>query len=408
MKRILHIQFSSKSGGSAAWKLHEAFLAQPGFTSEVLSLHPNEQETPGLVVLPERSRFKAKVNNRLGNMFLDYDKSKFGLFSQPLIGTDVSKHPSVQKADVIYIHWVQMGVLTLGGFEKLVETGKQIIIFMHDMWAITGGCHNSFDCLGYQSDCKGCPILNRSKSLAARQLKWKESIFNRKNVFFVSPSRWLKSCAEESTIARNRPVHYIPNYFNSKAFVPKDKVLAKRQMGISPETKVIVFGAVNLLSPYKGFKYLEKALNHLPNIYQEEDVLILIFGSAEKEDMERRLPYNIKFLGYLGSEQEVAEAFQASDVFVIPSIMDNQPTVIVESLSCGVPVVGFEIGGIPDMVKHKANGYLAQVTDYQELAEGIKYCLEEQVTGYQLDNFGPAYVMELHNEMIDEQHAVSI
>lgn len=401
MKRVLHIQFSMKSAGSAAWRLHEAFSAQDGFSSEVLSLHTDEMSRPGLFCLPKLAAFKANLNNRLHKIIVKYDKSKYAHFSYPILGTDISDHECVKRADVIYVHWVQMGFMTLGGFEKLIKTGKKIIFFMHDMWYVTGGCHNSFDCKGYQVDCSNCPILDKNKWITSSQLNLKASIFNHENVFFVSPSKWLMDCAKKSISTKRRPIYYIPNYFRSKHFVPQDKIQSKLKLGIDPNVKVIAFGAVTLFSAYKGFGYLEKALNYLPSIFPSDGVQILIFGSGTENEMKNRFPYEFKFLGYLSSEEQLALAYGASDVFVIPSIADNQPTMVVESLACGVPVVGFETGGIPDMIKHKSNGYLAKAKDYADLAEGIKYCLQENLKGYQLEYFDPNNLMGLHANLIN-------
>ncbi|WP_026969088.1 glycosyltransferase [Algoriphagus terrigena] len=408
MKRVLHIQFSMKSGGSAAWKLHQAFSRQPGFSSEVLTLHSEEQRRPALFGLSKWAVLKAKLNNRLHKLVVKYDQKQYGLFTYPIMGTDVAGHECVKRAEVIYIHWVQMGFMTLDGLETLIKTGKQIIFFMHDMWSITGGCHNSFDCAGYQTDCSNCPILDSSKSLASMQLRRKEAVFNHENVSFISPSRWLKDCAERSIATAGRPVHYIPNYFNSRYFVPQDKVAAKQKLGIDPDVRVLLFGAVNLFSAYKGFEYLEQALNYFPEIYTEDRLQILIFGEGSEADIQDRFPYPVKFLGYLNDEKDIAQAYGATDVFVIPSVADNQPTMVVESLACGVPVVGFETGGIPDMIRHRSNGYLAASRNYRDLAEGIKYCLEESIQGYQLESFDPELIMSLHNELINERDTIGV
>lgn len=403
MKRILQIQFSMKSAGSAAWRLHEAFSGLQGFSSEVLSLHKGEKERPDLYYLPKLAVYKAKLNNKIHNSLVKYNKNKYALFSYPILGTDISDHECVKRADIIYVHWVQMGFMTLKGFKNLIKTGKEIVFFMHDMWDITGGCHNSFGCDGYQVDCANCPILDKNKEISAKQLRLKKLIFNQENVSFISPSKWLLECAKKSTSTKNRPIHYIPNYFNSKIFVPQDKVQAKLKLGIDPGNKVIAFGAVNLYSAYKGFDYLQKALNYLPNIFQNENIRILIFGSGNEDEIRERFPYKVKYLGYLDSEEKLALAYGASDLFVIPSLADNQPTMVIESLSCGVPVVGFETGGIPDMIEHKSNGYLAKMKDFLDLAEGIKYVLEENIPGYILKKFEPEHLMCLHKELLNEK-----
>jgi glycosyltransferase involved in cell wall biosynthesis len=105
-------------------------------------------------------------------------------------------------------------------------------------------------------------------------------------------------------------------------------------------------------------------------------------------------------MGYLGDEYSTMIVYNAADVFIVPSLADNQPTTVQESLCCGTPVVGFDVGGIPDMINHKENGYLAKYKDAEDVCNGVKYCLQYSLKGYMLPDFAPEVTIKKHLELI--------
>ncbi|WP_373399047.1 glycosyltransferase [Algoriphagus halophilus] len=351
--------------------------------------------------MPRYAKLFAKINNKLEGYFYKYSKEKYGLFSNPLIGSRLTNHPSFKRADVVYIHWVQMGFLTLNELENIVNTEKKVVFVLHDMWGITGGCHHAGTCDQYKNGCFKCPILLGKGTITKEQAAQKKRIYSRRNVSIISPSKWLAECAMDSYAANGCEVINIPNYFDSKSFKPDPDKLHKRTANGNPQVKVISFAAVDITSVYKGFTYLKKALEYLPSIYPDQPIEIQMIGAGDLGDLST-IPYKVNCLGYLSDEEEMANALSISDLYVIPSIMENQPTIIIESLSCGVPVVGFKIGGIPDMIDHLNNGYLAEPLDHKSLAEGIKYCLENNLKGFKLENFQPEYVLDKHLSLLSE------
>lgn len=401
MKNVLQIQFGSKSAGSSAWRLHQAFT-NSSYHSEVLSLLPDRTKREGVTYLSKNANLISKINNKLEAFLFKYDKEKYGLYSNPLIGSSLISHPSFKRADVVYIHWVQMGFLTLRQLEKIAQSGKRIIIVMHDMWWITGGCHNSINCEQYKTGCSACPIFSGKFAPTAAQVTLKKRILSYPNVSIITPSIWLKDIVKQSFIGIDSKVSHIPNFFDLACFKPDTEKNKNKDMSGENKVKLISFAAVNISSVYKGFSYLKKALEYLPEIYPDQEIEIQMIGSGNVGDLST-IPYKINRLGYLEEESEIAKAFAKSDLFVIPSIMENQPTVIIESLSCGVPVVGFKIGGIPDMIAHMENGYLAEPRDFKSLAEGIKYCLENNLIGYRLEAYQPQHVLEKHLSYLNQE-----
>jgi glycosyltransferase involved in cell wall biosynthesis len=243
---------------------------------------------------------------------------------------------------------------------------------------------------------------NSNNTLAAKGFKNKQHLYSKyKNLYFVSPSKWLFNCAKESLLTKDKPVFYIPNVIDNTLFKPFDKKIAKRILNIDPEQTVIAFGAVSINSPYKGWSYLQKALEILYQKNELGKVLVLIFGSGYDKNIADSIPFETKFMGYLCDEYSTSLVYNAADIFIAPSLAEAFGYVVFEALNCGTPVVGFTTGGIPDMIRHKENGYLAKYKDAADIAEGVKYCLENKIPGKILPGFEPAVVVKKHLDLFD-------
>ena len=401
--KILHLQYGT-SAASPGHRLHNAFL-DAGINSSLLSLYNELDEQKNISNLGRKARWVANINNRTESYLKRKMTSHFGAFSYPIIGSNISKIDVVIKADVIYLHWVLNGFLSLKNIEQLIKLNKPIIFFMHDMWTITGGCHHSFGCNKYMEHCHNCKffIQDKEKDLSYREFNRKKKLFsNNENVYFIAPSKWLFDCAKQSSLIKEKPVFYIPNYLNDKIFKPFEKKIAKKILNIDKDKIVIAFGAISIGSPYKGWKYLQKALELLEKDEKYENVHVLIFGSGYNKEVTEQIPFRTTFAGFLTSEYATTLIYNAADVFLAPSLADNLPYTILESEYCGTPVVAFDIGGISDLIEHKANGYLADYKDSLDLATGIKYCLDNDVKGYALPEFKGDLIIEKHLGLIEQ------
>lgn len=401
MYKIVQIQYSTKSAGRAALRLQKAFIAA-NVASTIISLHPDISAVPGVKYLGKKARFKARLDNKIQEWLVKNKVPSFGLFSYPVLGASLAGMPEIQEADIIYIHWVMDGFLSLSSMEELAKLNKPVIFFMHDMWNITGGCHYSFDCEKYKTGCNSCQNFSPAKAndFSQKEFKKKLKLYSSyNNFYFVSPSTWLYNCAKSAMLTKDKPVYYIPNVLDTKLYKPFDKRTAKQILNIDPSEKVVAFGAVSVNSPYKGWAYLQKALELLKEKEGTENISVLIFGSGQNGAIEKSIPFKTKFMGILDDEYSTMLVYNAADVFVVPSLADNQPTIIQESLCCATPVVGFNVGGIPDMIEHKKNGYLANYKDAADIAAGIQFCLQENVQGYMLPSFQPEITIKKHLDL---------
>lgn len=404
MIKVVQVQYSTKSAGTAAFRLHKAFL-ENNISSSVISLESDAHKNSGIKYLGKLSKLISRADQKIQSYLTKNSIREFGLFSYPVLGTSIEKIEEVRNADVIYIHWALNGFLNFNSIEKLIQLNKPVIFFMHDMWNISGGCHYSFECDKYITGCFNCQVFQGAKKndLAAKEFKKKMRLYSKyNNLYFISPSKWLYNCAKDALLTKSKPVYYIPNVLDNTLFKPFDKRTAKKILNIDPEEYVIAFGAVSVDSPYKGWPYLQKSLQILAEDHGHRNISVLIFGSGYSKQIEMSIPFKTKFMGYLGDEYSTMLVYNAADVFIVPSLADNQPTTIQESLCCGTPVVGFNVGGIPDMIKHKENGYLANYKDPQDICNGIKFCMENSTKGFLLPSFEPALIIKKHIEMLNE------
>jgi glycosyltransferase involved in cell wall biosynthesis len=394
-----------ESAGRAALRIQRA-LTPVNVTSDIVSLQHSTQGATNITYLGTKARMISKLEDRIQQYLTRKCNKQLGSFSYPVFGTDVTRLDVVKNADIIYIHWALKGMLNFSSIEKIAKLNKPVVIYLHDMWNITGGCHHSFSCEKYKTDgCSNCPMFppGSSNGLAAKEFKKKLKLYSKyNNLHFVSPSKWLYNCAKESLLTKNKPVHYIPNILDDRLFKPTDKAVAKQILNIDPNETVIAFGAISVNSPYKGWAYLQKALELLKLDDSLKNISVLIFGSAYNKEIADAIPFKTKFMGYLLDEYSTAVVYNAADVFIAPSLAEAFGYVVMEALSCGTPVVGFNVGGIPDMISHKENGYLAKYKDAADVTEGIKYCLQNGIKGYLLTDIQPASTIKKHLELFND------
>lgn len=371
--QVIHINTNDYSGGAAiaAFRLSCA-LQKSGVESSLFSLYSQSGKSVTVGRFKQAISYPIRV---LDKWLLPKTKPDRGLFSSAKFGYNICNYKAIQDADIIYIHWINHCFLSLYDIEKLCRTGKQIVVYMHDMWHATGGCHHSFDCTGYTKNCDKCPFFESKNNIAKNQLNHKISLFKKyPNVKIVTPSRWLADCVKQSAVFKNHSTYKIVNPIDTTIFKPSSKQSARQALSLPNNKKIICFGAQSATrNAYKGWSFLVEALGKLE--FSKDDIEILIFGSDYDEQIENTLPYKTHFTGRITDTKKLLDTYNASDLFVSPSLADNFPNVIVEAMACGVPVVGFDVGGIPDLIDHQITGYLSRYKDANDLAEGINFLL---------------------------------
>lgn len=330
-------------------------------------------------------------------IFLFNHLNRRNLFSVSIanVGQDISRHPSVINADIIHLHWINQGFLSLQDIRKLIELGKPIVWTMHDMWPCTGICHHARDCERYQEKCKSCFFL-QSKSrrdLSTYVFNKKDQVYKNANITFVGCSEWLTQRAKKSKLLQSKSIISIPNTLDTTIFYPQDKKKARLALGLPLDKKFLLFGALNVTDERKGVYYLIEALKNICL----ENIELVVFGQI-KEEIKSVLPVSVHPMGYLDEEKKIALLYNAVDLFVTSSLEENLPNTIMEAMACGTPCVGFNIGGIPEMIDHLLNGYVAKYKDVEDLSQGIEWVLNNNKD----DNLFEFCIKKVHSAYSEE------
>lgn len=301
-----------------------------------------------------------------------------GRFTFPYFGQDISQNDLIKNADIINLHWINGGFLSLNSLVKLSQLNKPIVWTLHDMWAFTGGCHYNSDCFKFQTQCFDCPSLlfKSENDLSYKIFNGKKKIFADLKPTIVTCSKWLAKEASQSALLNDKKVIVIPNSIDLNVYTPINKIESRQKINLPIDKKLILIGAMNLKDYRKGFNYLVLALNLLADSNKEisDKFEMVVFGKLDK-NVTNQIPLKINQLGKLKNEEEIVMAYNAADIYVAPSLQDNLPNTIMEAMACGVPVVAFNVGGIPDLIDDGVNGILVELKSSEDLAKAIEKIL---------------------------------
>ncbi len=399
--KVVHLCTLDFGGaGKAAYRLHKG-LRSIGVDSTMLVLSKGSGD-PSVKVLP--TDYSGKIVSscdispcdsplwiqqlrKWQTLLSNYPKRPAGLeiFTDAETDIRLDLAQEVRDADIVHLHWVagEMDYSTA----PVALGNKPIVWTLHDMNPFTGGCHYAGDCLKYKTSCKACPQLGSSdeNDLAHHIWKQKFDAYKFMDINIVTPSRWLGKCASESTLFSKFPITVIPYGFPLGVFKPYPKTGIRKILNIPESADVILFGAESVVNTRKGFRYLLDALNKI-TLKSRHEIIIVTFGHLP-EGVKVTSRYPVYSLGPIEAEKQLAMVYSTADVFVIPSLEDNLPNTVVEAMACGVPVVGFDIGGVSDMVEHKKTGYLAKPKDIGDIIEGIDWVISSRDRCSQLSRY---------------------
>lgn len=378
MKPLILNTFDLNSGSALAAQRLNRGLQELGIASQML-VYKKYGDNP--TVLDPHTRLgnaAAKVWRALDpiplSIYQRLKRSPIAEFSISWLPDWVPQQINPLNPDLINLHWINYGYVNV---ETLARLHKPLVWTLHDMWAFTGGCHYSQECDRYTQTCGACPQLYSTQPHDLSHWLWQQKAraWKELNVTVVTPSSWLADCARTSSLFRNRRIEVIPNGLDTNLYSPRDRNMAREKLGLPHDKHLILFGAVNATSSRrKGFHLLAAALHQLRQARWYNQADLVIFGAAHS-DHSIDLGFKTHYLGKLDTDSALALAYAAADVFVAPSIQENLPNTLVEAIACGTPCVAFNIGGIPEIIEHCQNGYLAQPYQIEDLAQGIEWVL---------------------------------
>jgi len=381
--KVLIVNTSEKTGGAAvaAHRLMEA-LNNHGVKARMLV---RDKQSDSLTVAGLSGKWRQQwyfLWERLV-IFLHLHFRRQHLFEIDIAnaGTDITRLKEFREADVIHLHWVNQGMLSLGGIRKILQSGKPVVWTMHDLWPATAICHLTLGCGYFKQGCHHCKYLpggGGDNDLAARVWRRKRDLLANQDVTFVACSRWLESEARQSALLQHQKVTSIPNPIDTHVYQPADRQEARRRLQLPADKRLILFASQRATNVNKGMDYLIEACRQIateePNTVDNTAVVIL---GGHADELVGLLPFEAFPIGYVNDEKRIVEIYNAVDVFVLPSLSENLPNTIMEAMACGVPCIGFKVGGIPEMIDHQKNGYVARYRDAGDLAKGLRWVLNE-------------------------------
>lgn len=385
--KIAHLNYFENSGGAAvaASRLHKGLLAS-GVTSTLWYVEgegvvPNSQS-----LISDREavlfRLRKSLSWRLSRALQNDTFRSFGLIPSSLLARINNSN-----IDIVHLHWVNSEMLSVPQISRI---SKPVVWTFHDMWPLCGGQHYADDDTFTRDFAHSKNVASPAKvRVALKNLvrhrerlailsdhllhRFKMRAWENLQTTVVCPSAWLSECSKRSRLTCfNSPI-IIPNGLDLDVFSPRDKATCRRVLDLPPTKKIILFGAHNPDDPIKGLNLLHKSISGI----SWSDTYIAAFGSNSGINIGG-LP--TKWLGAVRDERVLSQIYSAADVLAFPSIRENLPNTIAEALACGLPVVAFRVGGIPDLIVDSRNGYLVKPYSTDLFGSAIKSVLVQNAS----------------------------
>lgn len=384
--RVLIVNTYPDKGGAAvaAKRLAQALYAQPGVEVSFLTLYPAKTCSDDELGIERQSVIHDRCSQLRARYFFVAERAElwirngfhrtslFDLSPSNRYGFSIVHLPIVRKADIIHLHWVHHGFLAFEGLAELASLGKPIVYTMHDQWIATQAAHHQADPNVYQS-----PWSGRERSWIERVGRKKQEVVSLINPTIIGCSHWIANRAQSSYLTKHCSIVSIPNTLNCKLFAPTSS--------LPSGPKELLMGAVNSSDRRKGFEPFREAAWTLQaqGVYDKDQVRWCLFGNLSKADQRSLEGLPIRYLGYVSGEQAMAQLYQNAYATIVPSLQENLPNLVMESLACGTPVIAFQTGGIPEMIVPNKTGTIVPYGDSQALAQAIADFIQLPTATYQ-------------------------
>jgi len=387
--KILHIsKLNSKAAGIAAYNLHFA-LKKNGHNSKIIvEFDSDHYDNEGVISYYSAfiwffNRYYKKIYNRtIGKFKKNKIDTKYNPHSLNELVLDISvanlKKKVKMKPEVIFIYFTHSFINTKIIRELYDFYKVPIYWYFMDMAPMTGGCHFAWDCEGYKDVCGNCPALFSSdpNDITFKNLAYKKNNLKNIELRLIIGADWLINKAKESSLFKNVPINKIMLPVNEDIFFPKDKKEARNKLGLPQNKKIFFFGAQSLRDPRKGIIKIVEAFNLINNNPAHKEIIdnfYIFFAGDYPEIVKDKLKIENKYFGLLANDESLASVYQAADFFISASLQDTGPYMIIEAISCGIPVISFNMGLAYEFVTTGETGYKVGLGDSNDLAQGIIY-----------------------------------
>jgi glycosyltransferase involved in cell wall biosynthesis len=415
--KVVHINTYDGNGGAgrACLRLNRALIEQ-GVDSKIV-VHYKFGKKPAIKSFNGNFIQKAYTaatiiaERVLAKQYLKPIKTPF---SFTWFGRSIINHPDVKGAHVIHLHWVNHSFLDPKHLTEIAKLNKPVVWTFHDSNAFTGGCHVRYDCDHFERECGNCPVLKSASPNDISHSQWlqKHDAYSILDFTVIAPSTWMEKSVSRASLMTGKAVKQIANTLETNIFKPKDKKEAKLQAGLPADKFIFLSGFMpSRKDLHKGTSYLLESMDLLKERMgiDADKIELVVFGNRNTEDVPE-FPFKTSFLGTINDDEKLSNCYAAADAFLTTSIEDNLPYTVMESLACGTPVIAFTTGGIPDMVQHQYNGYLAEYRDAESFTDGMEWIikhpekekLNQQARQTVMDKFSETIIAKKHIDVYNE------
>ncbi|MCB0194134.1 MAG: glycosyltransferase [Anaerolineae bacterium] len=285
---------------------------------------------------------------------------------------------NIQHYDLLHFHDLSSAISPFT--VKYLARHMPVVWTFHDCSPFTGGCLYPMGCHQYQTRCGRCPQLgiwpiDSNIDFTGFMQDIKRTIANSRTVMPIAPSQWMAHTAVKSGLYQNLP-KIIPNGVDTTLFCPTDRLSLRKQLGLPADRPLILVIAAYIGEVRKGIHFAIKAISQIAYL----NPAIVVLGHMDTQSQNAFADMDVTFTGYINDDRLKAHYMAASDVFLFTSLADNLPLVVLETMACGTPTVGFATGGVPEMVQHNHTGYLAPPANIPALVDGLQLAFSSNHT----------------------------
>ncbi len=287
-------------------------------------------------------------------------------------GLDITRLKEIKEADIIHLHWINQGMLSINNIEKIISMGKPVVITTHDLWYATAICHYTHECTNHKKECMNCPKLaNPGKNDLAHKIWQQKKNLYKENVTFVTLSPWTYTKIKESRLTSKNRTAIIANAVPREMPHNLNRNEERNKNNIEATDIAIAFCATKLNDPIKGADLLFKAIS---NSKIKDRIILLLMGSIKNDKrFLEKIPCRYIYYGSVRDKEEQAKIYSMADITAVPSHYETFSLVTAEAMLCGTPVIAFDNSAPASLIHHKEDGYLANYPDCNDLKNGIEW-----------------------------------
>ena len=397
--RISHISTSDTEGGSAesAKRIHQNLLKR-GFLSKMfvgnLSNETNDREN--LTIFPFL---------RILDKYFDILMNKFGM-QYYFIPSNIGFNRKLYKSDIIQIYNLHGGYFQFNKLKKLSKISKLVIRFS-DYWNLTGHCSYPGDCDKWIKGCGKCPNLKSypeiGLDLTTNIWKRKNKTFNTIDLSVVVPTKKMFTAVKKSDFFKKKKIHIIPNGVDTNKYKPMKKVKARNLVGLKNKFTILFISHIAFNNARKGTEYIEKLLREIDDIQNIQKVIV-----GHQSDKWNKFKFrNLRTFNFIKDHKTKNLLYNSADLTLVPSINENFPNVVLESMSAGVPVLSFLSGGLNEIINNN-NGIILKSKNINELKSSILLLKKNKRRKLALSKNSRETILKKYSESIETEKFIKL